>query len=160
MIKRNPHFTKLQANYLFPEIQNRVNAYSQLHPEAKLINLGIGDTTRPITPYITQQLMKAAKNLGTSDGYSGYAPDQGLPELRHKIAERFYDGLVDPEEIFISDGAKCDVGRLQHLFGTDTTIAVQDPTYPVYVDTSVISGVFWQWSSLLGIVRLLGLSFL
>lgn len=140
MIKRNPHIAKLQASYLFPEIQSRVNTFLQRHPEATMINLGIGDTTRPITPYITEQLMKAARDLGTPEGYSGYGPEQGHPELRHKIAERFYAGLVDPEEIFISDGAKCDVGRLQHLFGRDTTIAVQDPTYPVYVDTSVISG--------------------
>lgn len=137
---RNPQIATLQTCYLFPRIQKSIDDYLQQHPAAKLINLGIGDTTHPITPYITQQLVKAARELGTPEGYSGYGPDQGLLELRQHIAKRLYDGLVDPEDIFVSDGAKCDVGRLQYLFGPNTTIAVQNPTYPVYVDTNIISG--------------------
>ncbi len=140
MVKRSPHFSKLQANYLFPEIQKRKQAFLQKHPEAALINLGIGDTTQPIPPFITKRLVEAAKGLGTFQGYSGYGTEQGNVELRKKISEKLYAKRISAEEVFISDGAKCDIGRLQLLFGQDTTISVQDPTYPVYVDTSVLCG--------------------
>lgn len=140
MVKRSPHFSKLQGSYLFPEIQKRKQAFLQANPEAELINLGIGDTTQPITPFITQRLIEAAKSLGTPQGYSGYGTEQGNPELRKKISEKLYAKRISPDEISLSDGAKCDIGRLQLLFGQDTTIAVQDPTYPVYVDTSILCG--------------------
>jgi len=140
MVKRNPHFAKLQSGYLFPEINKRKQAYLKMHPEAKILNLGIGDTTLPLDPHIAQRLQKHSFEMSTIEGYLGYGPEQGQSELRQKIASVLYSGRVHSEEVFVSDGAKCDIGRLQLLFGPDATMAVQDPAYPVYVDTSIMVG--------------------
>lgn len=140
MVKRNPNFEKLQAGYLFPEIQKRKEAYLKQNPRAELISLGIGDTTLPLPKHITEGLAHASARLGTKEGYTGYGSVEGDPLLRKKISERFYRGIVNPNDIFISDGCKCDIGRLQMMFGSKATIAVQDPTYPVYVDTGVMMG--------------------
>lgn len=140
MIQRNPNIAKLPAGYLFPEIAKRKRAFLAKHPTAKLISLGIGDTTEPIPHSITGGLIKGAAALGTKDGYTGYGPEQGQLELRRRLAERIYDNTVDADEVFISDGSKCDIGRLQVLFGSGATMGVQDPSYPAYVDTSVIAG--------------------
>lgn len=140
MSKRNPYLASLPSGYLFPEIQKRVNAYKMRNPDAQLISLGVGNTTEPLAPHIVKRLSEKAAALGTTTGYTGYGPAEGYLELRQKIAEVIYKGRVDPDEIFISDGAKCDMGRLQHLFGDDATIAIQDPSYPVYVDTTIITG--------------------
>lgn len=140
MVKINPHLAELKQGYLFPEIQKRKTAFLQKDPTAKVISLGIGDTTRPIVPSVANRLASAAQSLGTKEGYSGYGSEQGNLELREMIANRLYHGQISPDEIFISDGAKCDCGRLQLLFDEQTTVAVQDPTYPVYVDTTLISG--------------------
>ena len=140
MVKRNQNMGKLQAGYLFPEITRRKNEFLEKNPDAKIISLGIGDTTEPITKHIGGALSKAASGLGTDRGYNGYGDEQGLPELREKIASEIYDGIVSSEEIFVSDGAKPDIGRLQLLFGNDVTVAVQDPAYPVYIDSSVMFG--------------------
>jgi LL-diaminopimelate aminotransferase len=140
MVKRNPHLTKLQAGYLFPEINKRKKTFLEKHPEAKLISLGIGDTTEPIPSCIVEGLKKGSEALGTLEGYTGYGPEQGLNALRKQIAKKLYQDKINPEEIFISDGSKCDIGRLQLMFGSYSIIAVQDPSYPVYVDTSVILG--------------------
>jgi LL-diaminopimelate aminotransferase len=140
-MKRNPHLAQLKGNYLFPEINVRKQQFLSKNPHAELISLGIGDTTEPITRSIVQSLIRASTGLGTSEGYSGYGPEQGIPVLRQKIASTLYSYGVKPEEVFISDGAKCDLGRLQMLFGSDISIAVQDPSYPVYVEGSVILGV-------------------
>ena len=140
MIKRNPGFANLTAGYLFPEIGRRRLAYLAAHPEAKLISLGIGNTTEPLTPHIDAGLIAAAKRLATLEGYSGYGDEQGLTALRERISAVFYGGKIAPDEVFVSDGAKCDIGRLQLLFGRDVEVAVQDPSYPVYVDGSVIIG--------------------
>jgi LL-diaminopimelate aminotransferase len=140
MVKRNPHFAKLQGGYLFPEINRHKQELLKRKPEADLISLGIGDTTEPIPPHILQGLVQGASQLGTPSGYSGYGPEQGQLILRKKIAEVLYHGKRSADEIFISDGSKCDIGRLQQLFGADCTIAVQDPSYPVYVDTAVAIG--------------------
>jgi LL-diaminopimelate aminotransferase len=140
MIKRNPGFANLTAGYLFPEISRRRLAYLAAHPEAKLISLGIGNTTEPLTPHIDAGLIEAAKRLATLEGYSGYGDEQGLTALRERISAVFYGGQIAPDEVFVSDGAKCDIGRLQLLFGRDVEVAVQDPSYPVYVDGSVIIG--------------------
>ena len=139
-VARNPHFAKLQAGYLFPEIARRRNAYLAKNPDAKIISLGIGDTTMPIPEHILSGLMQGASKLGTKAGYVGYGPEQGIKELREKIASKLYQGLIEPDEVFVSDGAKCDIGRLQMMFGTHVVSAVQDPSYPVYVDTSVMMG--------------------
>jgi LL-diaminopimelate aminotransferase len=140
MLNRNKNIANLSSGYLFPEISKRRSAYAKAHPEAKIISLGIGNTTEPLTPHIVEGLHAEVTRLGTNEGYSGYGDETGLTSLRTKIAEVLYKNLVTSEEVFISDGAKCDIGRLQYLFGSGVSIAVQDPAYPVYVDGSVMIG--------------------
>mmetsp|Transcript_4098 Transcript_4098/g.5769 ORF Transcript_4098/g.5769 Transcript_4098/m.5769 type:complete len:443 (+) Transcript_4098:104-1432(+) len=139
-VARNENFAKLQAGYLFPEIARRRNAYLAENPDAQIISLGIGDTTQPIPEHILGGLVGSASKLGTKEGYSGYGAEQGMGPLREKISQNLYNGLIKPEEVFVSDGAKCDIARLQIMFGSKVKSAVQDPSYPVYVDTSVIMG--------------------
>lgn len=140
MIKRNKNLANISAGYLFPEISRRRKAFAQNHPEAKIISLGIGNTTEPITPHIAKAMSDYALSLGTKEGYSGYGEDTGLTSLRERISSVFYSGKISPDEIVISDGAKCDIGRLQLMFGSKVKVAVQDPAYPVYVDGSVMMG--------------------
>ncbi|MDR2661379.1 MAG: LL-diaminopimelate aminotransferase, partial [Treponema sp.] len=172
MIKRNPRLAALKAGYLFPEIARRRREFAAAHPEdpakpeTRIISLGVGNTTEPILPQINAGLIEGARKLGTAEGYSGYQ-DEGLLELREKISAVFYktspegrasggnaasgEGCISgkpfgADEIFISDGAKCDIGRLQLLFGAETKAAVQDPSYPVYVDGSVLIGAAGSWT--------------
>lgn len=140
MVKRNKNIAKLQAGYLFPEINKRKNEFLEKNPDAKIISLGIGDTTEPLTPYILKELSNEVINLSKKESYSGYGDEQGLKALREKIAEKVYGNAVSGDEVFVSDGAKPDIGRLQMLFGSNATIAVQDPSYPVYVDSGVMTG--------------------
>ncbi|KAF3362959.1 LL-diaminopimelate aminotransferase [Chlamydiales bacterium STE3] len=140
MVKRNPSLLKLHSSYLFPEIARRKEALLEKNPDAKIISLGIGDTTEPIPFSIVEGLKNGAIELGVSSSYKGYGPEQGYSILREKIAEVVYHNQLRPDEIFVSDGSKCDIGRLQLLFGSDVTMAVQDPSYPAYVDTSVACG--------------------
>lgn len=140
MIKRNTGFSNLSAGYLFPEVARRRREYASSHPEAKIISLGIGNTTEPLSKHIAKAMADYSLGLSTSEGYSGYGDEQGNTALRQKIAEVFYKGMATADEIFISDGAKCDIARIQTLFGSDVNIAVQDPAYPVYVDGSVVVG--------------------
>nr|MCR5254127.1 LL-diaminopimelate aminotransferase [Treponema sp.] len=128
------------AGYLFPEVARRRREYAASHPEAKIISLGIGNTTEPLPKFIAKAMADYALGLSTPEGYSGYGDEQGNTELRKKIAEVWYKGMADESEVFISDGAKCDIARIQTLFGRNVKIAVQDPAYPVYVDGSVIVG--------------------
>jgi LL-diaminopimelate aminotransferase len=144
MITRNKNIANLKAGYLFPEIAKRRREFAAAHPDAKIISLGVGNTTEPILPHICAGLVEGARKLGTVEGYSGYQ-DEGLAQLREKISQVFYSGKFSIDEIFISDGAKCDIGRLQTLFGNDVKIAVQDPSYPVYVDGSVLAGAAEGW---------------
>jgi len=141
-VARNGNFEKLQGGYLFPEIGRRRRAFAEAKPELaeKIISLGIGDTTQPIPPHILEGLVSGASKLGTDKGYSGYGAEQGNGDLRSKIAEFVYGNKVDSDEVFVSDGAKCDIARLQLMFGSKVVSAVQDPSYPVYVDTSVMLG--------------------
>ncbi|KAH8971502.1 hypothetical protein BDL97_02G146400 [Sphagnum fallax] len=140
-VKRNENLTKLQAGYLFPEIGRRRTLHMQKYPDAKVISLGIGDTTEPIPRVITAAMEEKARALSTLEGYSGYGAEQGETALRAGLATAFYGGVdVNANEIFVSDGAKCDIARLQMLFGPEVTMAVQDPSYPAYVDTSVMVG--------------------
>jgi LL-diaminopimelate aminotransferase len=141
---RNKNMAALKAGYLFPEIARRRRAFAEAHPDAKIISLGVGNTTEPLPPHICGALVDAAKALGTRKGYCGYM-DEGLLELRKKISEVYYNNAFEPDEIFISDGAKCDIGRLQVLFGAGTPACVQDPSYPVYVDGSVLMGAAGPW---------------
>jgi LL-diaminopimelate aminotransferase len=155
MINRNPYIANLKAGYLFPEIAKRRREYAASNPDAKIISLGVGNTTEPILPHINSGLVEGARKLGTAEGYSGYQ-DEGMAALREKISSVFYCGKFSIDEIFISDGAKCDIGRLQALFGAGTKIAVQDPSYPVYVDGSVLAGAAggWEGSGYAGITYL------
>ena len=140
MVKRNKNFAKLQAGYLFPEINKRKEKVEKENPDANVISLGIGNTTEPLTPHIVKGLKLASKGMGTDEGYSGYGPEKGIKELREKIADKFYKNLVSSDEVFVSDGAKPDIGRLQFMFGPNVNVAIQDPAYPVYVDGSVMIG--------------------
>jgi len=140
MVQRNKNIAKLQAGYLFPEINRRKTEFLAKNPDAKIISLGIGNTTEPLQATAVKALKDASEAMGTAEGYSGYGDEQGMTALREKIAEKFYNNRIPADEIFVSDGAKCDTGRLQMMFGNDASIAVQDPSYPVYVDSAVIMG--------------------
>jgi LL-diaminopimelate aminotransferase len=138
-MQRNPRFDGLKAGYLFPEVTRRRRLFQEKHPEARLISLGVGNTTEPITSHIGAGLIAGSERLRTPEGYSGYGDEQGLLVLREKIASFVYGGRLGADEVFVSDGAKCDIGRLQVLFGACKAV-VQDPAYPVYVDGSVMQG--------------------
>lgn len=140
-MKRLKSFSRLSSSYLFPEIKRRTEAFRKDHPDADFINLGVGDTVLPLSPYVSKELQKAAADLGTQKGYSGYGQDQGLPSLRKSIAENIYRGNILSEEIFISDGAKCDIGRLQVLFSGARSVGLQDPAYPIYLEGSILQGI-------------------
>ncbi|HPS55751.1 MAG TPA: aminotransferase class I/II-fold pyridoxal phosphate-dependent enzyme [Sedimentisphaerales bacterium] len=139
----NENFLKLQAGYLFPEIGRRVRAFKAANPKADVISMGIGDVTQPIVPEVVDAMKEAADQMGTKKGLHGYGPEQGYEFLRSLIAENDYKSRgadIDIDEIFVSDGAKCDTGNMQEIFGLDNVIAVTDPVYPVYVDTNVMAG--------------------
>ncbi len=138
MVNRNDKLAQFQASYLFLEITKRKEALLASCPEAKLISLGIGDTTEPIPAIISEAMERFASALATKRGYRGYGEPFGDPALREKIAEN-YPG-IEPDEIFVSDGSKCDIGRLQLLFDEMTPVAVQDPSYPVYEIASLLYG--------------------
>jgi len=141
-VERNANFAKLRAGYLFPEIARRRKAHQESNPNAQIISLGIGDTTEPLPPSIATAMAEAAQSLATREGYSGYGAEQGQGPLREGLAAHFYpNGLRTADEIFVSDGSKCDIARLQMMFGSTPTVAVQDPSYPVYVDSSVMMGM-------------------
>ncbi|XP_021737687.1 aminotransferase ALD1-like [Chenopodium quinoa] len=140
-VPRNTNMENLRDNYLFPQINMREEEHVKKHPHAKLIRLGVGDTTQPI-PHTTSSVMSQyAQALATIEGYNGYGAEQGNKELRKAIVETIYTNTgITSDEIFISDGAQCDISRLQMLMGSNISIAVQDPTFPAYVDSSVIIG--------------------
>uniref|UniRef100_A0A166GPX0 Aminotransferase class I/classII large domain-containing protein n=1 Tax=Daucus carota subsp. sativus TaxID=79200 RepID=A0A166GPX0_DAUCS len=145
-VARNTNIGKLQAGYLFPEIARRKAAHLLKYPDAQVISLGIGDTTEPIPEVITSAMAKKAYALSTLEGYSGYGAEQGEKPLRAAICSAYYADLgIEQGDVFVSDGAKCDISRLQVVFGSNVTIAVQDPSYPAYVDSSVIMGQTGQY---------------
>lgn len=145
MPRLNDHFLKLAAGYLFPEIGRRVSAFTHAEPEkaARLIRCGIGDVTEPL-PEAAREAMKAAVDeLGVRESFRGYGPEQGYPFLREAIARHAYGErgvTIDPEEIFVSDGSKCDTGNILDILGPGNRVAITDPVYPVYVDTNVMAG--------------------
>jgi LL-diaminopimelate aminotransferase len=141
----NSNYLKLRAGYLFPEIARRVNAFCTANPEAakRLIRCGIGDVTEPLPAAVREAMHKAVDEMGTREGFHGYGPEQGYEFLRKTIAENDYraHGLeVADDEIFVSDGTKCDTGNILDILGAENRIAVMDPVYPVYVDTNVMAG--------------------
>ncbi|XP_050377621.1 LL-diaminopimelate aminotransferase, chloroplastic-like [Argentina anserina] len=140
-VPRSVNMEKLQSGYLFPEISKLELQHIEKYPEAKLISLGIGDTTEPLPEIITSSMANYAHALSTTDGYTGYGPEQGTKALREAITKAFYKDLpVKHTEVFVSDGAQCDITRLQLLLGSQVTVAVQDPSFPAYIDSSVIIG--------------------
>lgn len=139
----NTNYLELQGSYLFSTIAKKVAAYKKKNPQADIIRLGIGDVTQPIAPAIIKALHQAVDEMGTAEGFHGYGPEQGYEFLRSAIVKNGYQALgceIDADEIFVSDGAKCDVGNIQEIFGIENVVAVCDPVYPVYVDTNVMAG--------------------
>ncbi|MGF7141039.1 LL-diaminopimelate aminotransferase [Roseimarinus sediminis] len=139
----NEHYLKLQAGYLFPEIGRRVKEFSDANPDKKIIKMGIGDVTRPLSPAIIKAFHEGVEEMASGASFRGYGPEQGYEFLREAIAKNDYQQLgvnIKADDIFISDGSKCDTGNIQEIFGNDNVIAVGDPVYPVYVDTTVMSG--------------------
>jgi len=143
MITINEHFNKLKASYLFSDIAKKVTAFKEQNPQTDVIRLGIGDVTLPLAPACREAFKKAVDELGDSATFRGYGPEQGYAFLRQAICEAEYTARncgISADEIFISDGAKCDTGNFQELFSTNISVAVPDPVYPVYVDTNVMAG--------------------
>ncbi len=143
MVTVNPHYAKLQASYLFSDIARRVREYQAANPGADIIRLGIGDVTEPLPPACIAALHAAVDEMGAEATFRGYGPEQGYDFLREAIAEHDFRARgadVSADEIFVSDGAKCDTGNFQELLAPDARIAVPDPVYPVYVDTNVMAG--------------------
>ncbi len=139
MAKLNHHYQKLAGNYLFPEIDKRVEALKKKEPKASLLNLGVGDVTAPLSPTVIAALIAASKEMGDLKTFRGYGPSEGYLFLREAIAKNDYTD-ISPDEIFISDGANTDIANLQEIFSIDNRIAIPDPSYPVYVDTNVMAG--------------------
>lgn len=143
MYKVNDNYLKLPGSYLFAAIGKKVNTYAGLHPDKKIIRLGIGDVTQPLAPAIIKALHSAVDEMADAATFKGYAPDLGYEFLRNAIVEGDFASRgcdIQTDEIFVSDGAKCDCGNIQELFSLDNKIAVCDPVYPVYVDSNVMAG--------------------
>ncbi len=143
MLHVNENYAKIKPTYLFAEIAHRVAAHKEANPEAKIIRLGIGDVTEPICPAIVAAMHRAVDDEAGRENFHGYGPEQGYAFLREKIAAVDFRSRgmdIEADEILVSDGAKCDCGNIQELFGPDVKIAVGDPVYPVYVDTNIMAG--------------------
>jgi LL-diaminopimelate aminotransferase len=142
MAKINASYQKLQAGYLFPEIGKRVRAFTEKHPDARVIRLGIGDVVLPLPAPIVEALKAGADELGQRETFRGYGPEQGYDFLLAAIAAHYASqgATVAADEVFVSDGSKCDTANIQEIFGIDNVVAVTDPVYPVYVDSSVMGG--------------------
>lgn len=143
MAKINENFFKLQDSYLFSTISKKVEEYQKNHPDKKIIKLGIGDVTLPIPEIVVRAIKTATEEMGKKDTFRGYGPEQGYKFLREKIVENDYHkrGIdLEIDEIFVSDGAKCDTGNIVDLFAKENIVAITDPVYPVYLDTNVLAG--------------------
>ncbi|HXC49298.1 MAG TPA: LL-diaminopimelate aminotransferase [Candidatus Limnocylindrales bacterium] len=143
MARINDNYLKLAAGYLFPEIGRRVRVFQEANPGASIIRLGIGDVVLPLPPSICDAMHAAVDEMKTREGFHGYGPEQGYDFLREAIAQSDYKSrgaAIEADEIFVSDGSKCDSGNIQEIFSTDARIAIPDPVYPVYVDTNVMAG--------------------
>ncbi|MBT3383638.1 MAG: LL-diaminopimelate aminotransferase [Prolixibacteraceae bacterium] len=139
----NENYLKLQAGYLFPEIGRRVSEFIAANPDKKVIKMGIGDVTQPLVPSVIKAFHEGVDEMAKGETFKGYGPEQGYEFLREAIAKNSYqdNGIdISADEIFVSDGSKCDTGNIQDIFGDNNKIAICDPSYPVYVDTTVMSG--------------------
>ena len=153
MVKVNDNYLKLPGSYLFSAMAKRVREFQEAHPEAEIIRLGIGDVTLPIVPAVIEALHLAVDEMGHAETFRGYAPDRGYGFLRESIADQDFRARgcdISPEEIFISDGAKCDCGNIQEIFSIDNRIAVCDPVYPVYVDSNAMAGRAGEYDPIAG----------
>jgi LL-diaminopimelate aminotransferase len=143
MASINSNFLKLKAGYLFPEIARRVKAFSDANPDqaARIIRCGIGDVTEPLPPAVVKAMHDGVDEMADRSTFKGYGPEQGYEFLRQAIVENQFANLgISADEVFISDGSKCDTGNILDIFGKGNTIAITDPVYPVYVDTNVMAG--------------------
>ena len=143
MVQINENYLKLKAGYLFPEISKRVKIYTQSNSGPEIIKLGIGDVTEPLPKACRDAMSKAINEMGKNEGFKGYGPEQGYPWLREKISTNDFNSRgcqISPEEIFVSDGSKCDSSNILDILGNNNSIAVTDPVYPVYVDSNVMTG--------------------
>jgi LL-diaminopimelate aminotransferase len=150
MAQINENYLKLQAGYLFPEIGRRVREFQKENPKADVIKMGIGDVTQPLTPSVIRAFHEGVEEMSKAETFRGYGPEQGYEFLRDAVTESEYRSRgadIKADEIFISDGSKCDTGNILEIFGQMNTIAMQDPVYPVYVDTSVMAGRTGRYSS-------------
>lgn len=150
MIRINENYTKLQSTYLFTNIARKVSAFQEAHPEKEIIKLGIGDVTRALPNAVTAGFKRGVLELADDATFKGYGPEQGYDFLRAAIAKHDFSSrgaTIDPSEVFVSDGAKCDTGNFQELFSQDLRVAVPDPVYPVYVDTNVMAGRTGAWEN-------------
>ena len=148
MFTINENYLKLPGSYLFSDIARRIAAYQEANPDKEILRLGIGDVTQPLAPAIIEALHGAVEEMAHADTFHGYAPDRGYDFLRTVIAKNDFQERgcsIEADEIFISDGAKCDSGNIQEILGMDNKIAVCDPVYPVYVDTNVMAGRTGQY---------------
>ena len=143
MFSVNDNFLKLPQSYLFSDIARRVAAFTEANPDKSIIRLGIGDVTRPLAPAVVEAMKKACDEMGQETTFRGYGPEQGYSFLREAIVEHDYRARgidIQPDEVFVSDGAKSDTGNIGDIFGADNVVAVCDPVYPVYVDTNAMAG--------------------
>ena len=143
MAKINSNYLLLPNSYLFAEIARKVNAYMQVNPKADIIKMGIGDVTMPLTSAVTCAMEKAVKEMGEKASFRGYGPEQGYDFLIEAVIKGEYKSRnidISKDEIFISDGSKCDVANIQEIFDINSTIAIADPVYPVYLDSNVMAG--------------------
>ncbi len=139
----NENYLRLPGSYLFSEIARRVNEFKKINPDADIIRLGIGDVTRPLPPAVVQAMKEAVEEMGREETFRGYGPEQGYEFLTEKIIENDFRSRgvnLSADEVFVSDGAKCDTANFQEVFGLDNVVAVADPVYPVYVDSNVMAG--------------------
>ena len=150
MIRTNENYSKLKASYLFSDIAKRVSAYQDANPDNKVIKLGIGDVTKPLPPACLGAFHNAVDDMASEETFRGYGPEQGYSFLREAVAAHDFAARgcdINADEIFISDGSKCDTGNIQELFAGDCAVAVPDPVYPVYVDTNVMAGRTGNWKN-------------
>ena len=143
MYKINDNYLKLPGSYLFSTIGRKVSEFMAANPDKKVIRMGIGDVTQPLAPVIIDALHSAVDEMANAETFKGYAPDLGYEFLRSAIAENDFKARgcdISADEIFVSDGAKCDSANIQEIFAADNKIAVTDPVYPVYVDSNVMAG--------------------
>ena len=153
MIKINENFLELQDSYLFSTIAKKISDFQKENPEINIIKLGIGDVTKPIVPAITDAMKNAIDEMGKLETFKGYGPEQGYDFLREKIVKYDYTSRnveIDVDEIFVSDGAKCDCGNIGDILSDDNIVAITDPVYPVYLDTNIMAGRSGKFNSKTG----------